>query len=79
MGIPFITLEDVDVVDASCIAMGFDKSLPCTSGRGLDKRDDILFVLQRVPDFPGPSCSPHRSGGRLLPCSEGDAGAVPPL
>jgi hypothetical protein len=52
MGIPFITIEDVDVVDACCIAMGFDKSLPCTSGRGLDKRDDILFILRRVPDFP---------------------------
>ncbi|MFD2264312.1 esterase-like activity of phytase family protein [Lacibacterium aquatile] len=48
---PFLTIEDVDVVDATHIVVGNDNNLPFSAGRALDKVDDNEFVLLEVGDF----------------------------
>lgn len=48
---PFVTIENVDVVDPSHIVVGNDNNLPFSAGRALDKADDSEFVLLEVGDF----------------------------
>ncbi|UJW73246.1 esterase-like activity of phytase family protein [Rhizobium sp. SL42] len=48
---PFVTIEDVDVVDPTHIVVGNDNNLPFSAGRTLDKADDNEFVLLEVGDF----------------------------
>ena len=48
---PFVTIEDVDVIDAMHIVVGNDNNLPFSAGRALDKADDNEFVLLEVGEF----------------------------
>lgn len=48
---PFVTIEDVDVVDATHIIVGNDNNLPYSSGRTLGKQDDNELILLEVPEF----------------------------
>ena len=48
---PFVTIEDVDVVDETHIVVGNDNNLPFSAGRALDKADDNEFVLLEVGDL----------------------------
>lgn len=48
---PFVTIENVDVVDPTHIIVGNDNNLPFSAGRALDKADDSEFVLLEVGDF----------------------------
>ncbi|MBB2972109.1 esterase-like activity of phytase family protein [Mesorhizobium sp. RMAD-H1] len=48
---PFVTIENVDVVDENHIVVGNDNNLPFSAGRALDKADDNEFVLLEVGDF----------------------------
>ncbi|MBL8584562.1 MAG: esterase-like activity of phytase family protein [Rhizobiaceae bacterium] len=48
---PFVTIENVDVVDATHIVVGNDNNLPFSAGRAVDKADDNEFVLLEVGEF----------------------------
>jgi hypothetical protein len=48
---PFVTIENVDVVDPTHIIVGNDNNLPFSAGRALAKADDNEFVLLEVGDF----------------------------
>ncbi|WP_188259807.1 esterase-like activity of phytase family protein [Azospirillum tabaci] len=48
---PFVTIENVDVVDAEHIVVGNDNNLPYSSGRALGKQDHNELILLRVPQF----------------------------
>lgn len=48
---PFVTIENVDVVDDTHIIVGNDNNLPFSAGRALDKADDNEFVLLEVGDL----------------------------
>lgn len=48
---PFVTIENVDVVDPTHIVVGNDNNLPFSAGRALDRPDDNEFVLLEVGDF----------------------------
>ncbi|MGN7291633.1 esterase-like activity of phytase family protein [Rhizobium sp. SAFR-030] len=48
---PFVTIENVDVVDATHIVVGNDNNLPFSAGRAVDKADDNEFVLLEVGAF----------------------------
>ncbi len=48
---PFVTIEDVDVVDAEHIVVANDNNLPYSSGRQLGKNDDNEFILLHVPEL----------------------------
>ena len=48
---PFVTIENVDLVDPTHIIVGNDNNLPFSAGRALDKADDNEFVLLEVGEF----------------------------
>lgn len=48
---PFVTIEDVDVVDAEHIVVANDNNLPYSSGRRLGRNDDNEFILLHVPEL----------------------------
>lgn len=48
---PFVTIENVDLVDDSHIIVGNDNNLPFSAGRAIDKADDNEFVLLEVGDL----------------------------
>ncbi|KGD99264.1 esterase-like activity of phytase family protein [Rhizobium sp. YS-1r] len=48
---PFVTIENVDVVDATHIIIGNDNNLPFSAGRAVDKADDNEFSLLEVGEF----------------------------
>jgi hypothetical protein len=48
---PFVTIENVDLVDETHIIVGNDNNLPFSAGRVLDKADDNEFVLLEVGEF----------------------------
>ncbi|MBW8319520.1 MAG: esterase-like activity of phytase family protein [Rhizobium sp.] len=48
---PFVTIENVDVIDATHIVVGNDNNLPFSAGRSLDKADDNEFVLLEVGEL----------------------------
>ncbi len=48
---PFVTIEDVDIVDADHIIVGNDNNLPFSAGRLPRKQDDNELILLNVTDF----------------------------
>lgn len=48
---PFVTIENVDRVDAAHIIVGNDNNLPFSAGRALDRADDNEFVLLEVEEL----------------------------
>ena len=48
---PFVTIENVDVVDADHIVVANDNNLPFSSGRAIGKNDDNELILLRVPEL----------------------------
>jgi hypothetical protein len=48
---PFVTIEDVDVVDAEHIIVANDNNYPYSMGRALGRQDDNEFILLRVPEL----------------------------
>lgn len=48
---PFVTIEDVDVVDATHIIVANDNNLPYSSARQPNLQDDNEFILLSVPEF----------------------------
>ncbi len=48
---PFVTIENVDVIDGTHIIVGNDNNLPFSAGRLPNKADDNEFVLLEVKDF----------------------------
>ncbi len=51
LAFPFLTIENVDMVDADHIIVGNDNNLPFSSSREPNKADDNEFVLLAVPEF----------------------------
>jgi hypothetical protein len=51
LSFPFVTIENVDRVDAEHIIVANDNNLPFSAGRRLDRADDNEFILLRVPEF----------------------------
>ena len=51
LAFPFLTIENVDVVDARHIIVGNDNNLPFSSSRDPNKADDDEFVLLRVEEL----------------------------
>jgi len=48
---PFVTIENVDLIDAERIIVGNDNNLPFSAGRALDKTDDNEFVVLNVKEL----------------------------
>ncbi|MBB3647242.1 hypothetical protein FHX14_003446 [Rhizobium sp. BK619] len=48
---PFVTIENVDRVDANHIIIGNDNNLPFSAGRAVDKADNNEFSLLEVGEF----------------------------
>jgi hypothetical protein len=48
---PFVTIEDVDIVDAEHIIVANDNNYPYSMGRALGKQDDNEFILLHVPEL----------------------------
>ena len=48
---PFVTIENVDRVDASHIVVGNDNNLPFSAGRAVDKADNNEFSLLEVGEL----------------------------
>lgn len=48
---PFVTIEDVDVVDGEHIIVGNDNNLPFSSGRAIGANDHNELILLRVPEM----------------------------
>jgi len=48
---PFVTIEDVDVVDGSHIIVANDNNLPYSAARQPNRQDDNEFILLSVPEF----------------------------
>lgn len=48
---PFVTIEDVDVIDAERIIVANDNNLPFSAGRAIDKADDTEFSVLNVKEF----------------------------
>lgn len=48
---PFVTIEDVDIVDERHIIVGNDNNFPFSIGRALGARDDNELILLEVGDF----------------------------
>jgi hypothetical protein len=48
---PFVTIEDVDVVDERHIIVGNDNNLPFSTGRAIGKADDNELILLDVGDM----------------------------
>jgi len=48
---PFVTIENVDRIDATHIIIGNDNNLPYSAGRAVDKADDNEFSILEVGDF----------------------------
>jgi len=48
---PFVTIENVDRVDATHIIVGNDNNLPFSAGRAVDKADNNEFSLLEVGEF----------------------------
>jgi hypothetical protein len=48
---PFVTIEDVDVVDGEHIVVANDNNLPYSAGRKPNLQDDNELLLLRVPEL----------------------------
>lgn len=51
LDMPFVTIEDVDIVDTRHIIVANDNNLPFSAGRAPNKADDNEFLLLEVGDF----------------------------
>ncbi len=51
LSFPFVTIENVDVVDPTHIIVGNDNNFPYSAGRAVDRNDDDEFVLLSVPEL----------------------------
>jgi hypothetical protein len=50
---PFVTIEDVDIVDREHIVVANDNNLPYSAGRKPNLQDDNELILLRVPELLG--------------------------
>jgi hypothetical protein len=48
---PFVTIENVDVIDGERIIVANDNNLPFSAGRAIDKADDTEFSVLNVQEF----------------------------
>jgi hypothetical protein len=48
---PFVTIENVDIVDATHLVIGNDNNLPFSAGRAVDKADNNEFSLIEAGEF----------------------------
>jgi hypothetical protein len=48
---PFVTIENVDQIDATHLIIGNDNNLPFSAGRSVDKADDNEFSLIEAGEF----------------------------
>jgi hypothetical protein len=48
---PFVTIENVDQIDATHLIIGNDNNLPFSAGRAVDKADDNEFSLIEAAEF----------------------------
>ena len=48
---PFVTIEDVDVVDSEHLVVANDNNLPYSAGRLPNQQDDNEFILLHAPEF----------------------------
>ena len=48
---PFVTIEDVDVVDSDHLIVANDNNLPYSAGRLPNQQDDNEFILLHAPEF----------------------------
>jgi hypothetical protein len=48
---PFVTIENVDQVDATHLIIGNDNNLPFSAGRAVDKADNNEFSLIEAGEF----------------------------
>jgi hypothetical protein len=48
---PFVTIEDVDLVDATTIVVANDNNFPGSTGREAGRADDNEYILLDVADF----------------------------
>ncbi|MCJ9753540.1 esterase-like activity of phytase family protein [Neorhizobium sp. BETTINA12A] len=48
---PFVTIENVDVIDATHIIIGNDNNLPFSAGRAVDRADNNEFSVLEVGEF----------------------------
>jgi len=48
---PFVTIENVDVIDGERIIVANDNNLPFSAGRAIDKADDTEFSILNVKDL----------------------------
>ena len=48
---PFVTIEDVDVVDGEHIIVANDNNLPYSAARQPNLQDDNEFILLHVPEL----------------------------
>jgi hypothetical protein len=48
---PFVTIENVDVIDGERIIVANDNNLPFSAGRAIDKADDTEFPVLNVQEF----------------------------
>ncbi|SFB50030.1 Uncharacterized conserved protein [Rhizobium sp. NFR07] len=48
---PFVTIENVDQIDATHLIIGNDNNLPFSAGRAVDKADDNEFSLIEAGEF----------------------------
>lgn len=48
---PFVTIENVDVIDAAHIIIGNDNNLPFSAGRAVDRADNNEFSVLEVGEF----------------------------
>jgi len=48
---PFVTIEDVAMIDADHIIVANDNNLPGSAGRRLTRADDNEFIILRVPEL----------------------------
>lgn len=51
LSFPFVTIEDLDLVDADHIIVGNDNNFPFSKGRYLNAPDNNELILLRVTDF----------------------------
>jgi len=49
--LPFVTIEDVDVVYVDHMVVANDNDLPSSAGRRPNVQDDNELILLRVPEF----------------------------
>ena len=75
---PFVTIEDVDIVNATQIIVANDNNFPYSAGREPQKQDDNEFILLDVADFLKASDREGGGGSRSSKRAPWVAEVVPP-